>query len=81
VVRAAAQAAVVVAQYERLRLLTGSALGRRTDQSKQSAAGVDDPRRHDQSPQVSGHGRRPDGGLQSTGQTAYERREGLLAAV
>jgi len=57
VVRAAAQAAVVVAQDERLRLLAGSALrllagsalGRRTDESKQSAAGVDDPRRHDQS--------------------------------
>ena len=49
VVRAAAQAAVVVAQDERLRLLAGSALGRRTDQSKQSAAGVDDPRRRDQS--------------------------------
>jgi len=81
VVRAAAQAAVVVAQDERLRLLAGSALGRRTDQSKQSAAGVDDPRRHDQSPQVSGHGRGPDGGLQSTGQTAYERCEGLLEAV
>jgi len=81
VVRAAAQAAVVVAQDERLRLLAGSALGRRTDQSKQSAAGVDDPRRHDQSPQVAGHFRGPDGGLQSTGQTAYERCEGLLAAV
>jgi len=46
VVRAAAQAAVVVARDERLRLLAGGALGRRTDQSKQSAAGVDEPRRH-----------------------------------
>jgi len=70
VVRAAAQAAVVVAQDERLRLLAGSALGRRTDQSKRSAAGVDDPRSHDQSPQVSGHGRGPDGGLQGV-ESAY----------
>jgi len=64
VVRAAAQTAVVVAQDERLRLLAGSALGRRTDQSKQSAAGVNEPRRHDQGRQVTGHGRGPDGGLQ-----------------
>jgi len=70
VVRAAAQAAVVVAQDERLRLLAGSALGRRTDQSKRSTAGVDDPRSHDQSPQVSGHGRGPDGGLQGV-ESAY----------
>ncbi len=70
VVRAAAQAAVVVAQDERLRLLADGALGGRTDQSKQSAAGVDDPRRHDQGPQVSGRGRGPDGGLQSV-ESAY----------
>ena len=76
----AAQAAVVLARDERLRLLAGSALGRRTDQSKQSAAGVDDPRRHDQSPGLRTWPR-PDGGPQSTGQTAYERREGLLEAV
>jgi len=66
----AAQAAVVLARDERLRLLAGSALGRRTDESQQSAAGVDDPRRHDQSLQVSGHGRGPDGGLQSV-ESAY----------
>jgi len=37
VVRAAAQAAVVLTRDERLRLLAGSALGGRTDQSQQSA--------------------------------------------
>jgi len=57
--------------------LAGSALGGRTDQSKQSAAGLDDPRRHDQSPQVPGHGRGPDGGLQGV-ESAYFEVQVLL---
>ncbi len=60
--------------------MAGSALGRRTDQSKQSAAGVDDPRRHDQSPQVSGHGRGPNGGMQSV-ESAYLDVQVLLDGV